>query len=64
MANTYTWKVGQCDRTLETGVITTLHYTVTAVTKAQAVSWVQVADTISVVAGTAQSATSIKVQYS
>ena len=33
MANTYTWKVGQCDRTLETGVITTLHYTVTAVTE-------------------------------
>ena len=32
MANTYTWKVGQCDRVLETGVITTLHYTVTAVT--------------------------------
>ena len=30
MANTYTWKVGQCDRTLETGVITTLHYTVSA----------------------------------
>jgi hypothetical protein len=33
MANTYTWRVGQCDRTLETGVITTLHYTVTAVTE-------------------------------
>ena len=33
MANTYTWKVGQCDRTLATGVITTLHYTVTAVTE-------------------------------
>jgi hypothetical protein len=32
MANTYTWKVGQCDRTLADGVITTLHYTVTAVT--------------------------------
>jgi len=30
MANTYTWKVGQCDRALETGVITTLHYTVNA----------------------------------
>ena len=30
MANTYTWKVGQCDRILETGVITTLHYTVNA----------------------------------
>ena len=30
MANTYTWKVGQCDRTLATGVITTLHYTVNA----------------------------------
>ena len=33
MANTYTWKVAQCDRVLETGVITTLHYTVTAVTE-------------------------------
>ena len=33
MANTYTWKVGQCDRILQTGVITTLHYTVTAVTE-------------------------------
>jgi hypothetical protein len=33
MANTYTWKVGQCDRTLETGVISTLHWTVTAVTE-------------------------------
>ena len=33
MANTYTWKVGQCDRTLETGVITSLHYTVQAVTE-------------------------------
>ena len=33
MANTYTWKVGQCDRLLETGVISTLHYTVTAVTE-------------------------------
>ncbi len=32
MANTYTWKVGQCDRTLADGVINTLHYTVTAVT--------------------------------
>jgi len=32
MANTYTWTVGQCDRTLETGVITTLHYTVAAAT--------------------------------
>ena len=30
MANTYTWKVGQCDRTLADGVISTLHYTVTA----------------------------------
>ena len=30
MANTYTWKVGNCDRTLETGVITTLHWTVNA----------------------------------
>lgn len=30
MANTYVWKVGQCDRLLETGMISTLHYTVTA----------------------------------
>jgi hypothetical protein len=30
MANTYTWKVGQCDRNLADGVITTLHYTVNA----------------------------------
>ena len=30
MSNTYTWKVGQCDRTLATGMITTLHYTVNA----------------------------------
>ena len=30
MANTYTWKVANCDRTLATGVITTLHYTVNA----------------------------------
>ena len=33
MANTYTWKVGQCDRTLADGVITTLHYSVSAVTE-------------------------------
>ena len=33
MANTYTWKVGQCDRTLADGVISTLHYSVTAVTE-------------------------------
>jgi len=33
MANTYTWKVGQCDRTLADGVINTLHYTVTAETE-------------------------------
>ena len=33
MANTYTWKVGQCDRTLADGVISTLHYTVTAQTE-------------------------------
>ena len=33
MANTYTWKVAQCDRTLADGVISTLHYTVTAVTE-------------------------------
>ncbi len=32
MANIYTWKVGQCDRTLADGVISTLHYTVTAKT--------------------------------
>ena len=30
MANTYTWKVGTCDRILESGIIQTLHYTVTA----------------------------------
>jgi hypothetical protein len=30
MANTYVWKVGQCDRLLETGMITTLHYTISA----------------------------------
>ena len=30
MANTYTWKVGQCDRNLADGVITTLHYTINA----------------------------------
>ena len=33
MANTYTWKVVQCDRTLSDGMITTLHYTVSAVTE-------------------------------
>ena len=33
MANIYTWKVGQCDRTLADGVISTLHYTVTAETE-------------------------------
>lgn len=33
MANTYTWKVGQCDRTLSDGMINTLHYTVTATTE-------------------------------
>ena len=33
MANTYTWKVGNCDRNLSDGVITALHYTVTAVTE-------------------------------
>ena len=32
MANTYTWKVGQCDRTLADGVITTLHWSVLAQT--------------------------------
>jgi len=30
MANTYTWKVANCDRNLADGIITTLHYTVTA----------------------------------
>ena len=30
MANTYTWKVANCDRNLADGVITTLHYTVNA----------------------------------
>ena len=33
MANTYTWKVANCDRILESGMITTLHYTVSAVTE-------------------------------
>jgi len=33
MANTYTWKVGQCDRNLADGMITTLHYTVNATTE-------------------------------
>ena len=33
MANTYTWKVGQCDRTLADGMITTLHYTISATTE-------------------------------
>lgn len=33
MANTYTWKVANCDRNLADGVITTLHYTVSAVTE-------------------------------
>ena len=30
MANTYTWTVGQCDRNLADGVITTLHYSISA----------------------------------
>lgn len=30
MSNTYTWKVDQCDRTLATGMIINVHYTVTA----------------------------------
>jgi hypothetical protein len=30
MANTYTWKVGQCDRTLSDGMINTLHYNINA----------------------------------
>jgi len=30
MANTYVWKVGQCDRLLETGMIQTLHYQISA----------------------------------
>ncbi len=33
MANTYTWKVVHCERTLSDGMITALHYTVTAVTE-------------------------------
>ena len=33
MANTYTWKVANCDRILESGMINTLHYTVTATTE-------------------------------
>ena len=33
MANTYTWKVGDCERNLADGVITSLHYTVQAVTE-------------------------------
>lgn len=33
MANTYTWKVGQCDRTLADGMITTLHYSIQATTE-------------------------------
>jgi len=38
MANTYTWKVGQCDRTLADGVITTLHWSVSAQTDDNAYS--------------------------
>tara|TARA_R110002073_G_scaffold167150_1_gene323774 strand:- start:110 stop:433 length:324 start_codon:yes stop_codon:yes gene_type:complete len=33
MANTYTWKVGQCNRNLSDGMISTLHYTVNAATE-------------------------------
>lgn len=33
MANTYTWKVGQCDRNLSDGMISTLHYTINAATE-------------------------------
>ena len=33
MANTYTWNVNRCDRTLSDGMITTLDYTVSAVTE-------------------------------
>ena len=33
MANTYTWKVGNCTRNLSDGVITSLDYTVSAVTE-------------------------------
>lgn len=33
MANTYTWKIVQCDRNLADGLITTMHYTVSAVTE-------------------------------
>ena len=30
MANTYTWKVGQCERTLADGMINVLHYNINA----------------------------------
>ena len=33
MANTYTWKVDNCNRNLADGLITTMHYTVSAVTE-------------------------------
>lgn len=33
MANTYTWQVGQCDRNLADGIITCLHYNITATTE-------------------------------
>ena len=33
MANTYIWKVGNCDRNLADGLITTMHYTVSAITE-------------------------------
>lgn len=33
MANTYTWHVGNCDRNLADGMITTLHYTISATTE-------------------------------
>ena len=33
MANTYTWNVGECERNLADGIITSLHYTVQAVTE-------------------------------
>ena len=33
MANTYNWKVGQCDRNLSDGMISTLHYRINAETE-------------------------------
>ena len=33
MANTYTWTIGQCDRTIADGMINTLHWCVNAATE-------------------------------